>query len=78
MGQCTSPVLNAWTEVTKQYQKNGVYLAEAAQQLIRFVNYEIAALKKSMEKNQKMAKECERKEAEYDQQVQQIADTYKK
>jgi len=77
LGQCTSPVLNAWTEVTKQYQKNGVYLAEAAQQLIRFVNYEIAALKKSMEKNQKMAKECERKEAEYDQQVQQIADTYK-
>lgn len=77
LGQCTSPVLNAWTEVTKQYQKNGVYLAEAAQQLIRFVNYEIAALKKSMEKNQKMVKECERKEAEYDQQVQQIADTYK-
>jgi len=77
LGQCTSPVLNAWTEVTSRYQKNGVYLAEAAQQLIRFVNYEIAALKKSVEKNQKMAKECERKEAEYDQQVQQIADTFR-
>jgi len=76
LGQCTSPVMNAWTEVTKLYQKNGVYLAEAAQQLIRFVNYEIAALKKALEKNQKMVKECERKEAEYDQQVHQIADAY--
>ena len=70
--------MNAWTEVTKLYQKNGVYLAEAAQQLIRFVNYEIAALKKALEKNQKMVKECERKEAEYDQQVHQIADAYQK
>lgn len=77
LGQCTSPVLNAWTEVMKLYQKNGLFLAEAAQQLIRFVNYEIAALRKSVDKNQKMAKECQRKEAEYDQQVQQIADTYK-
>lgn len=77
LGQCTSPVLNAWTEVTKLYQKNGVFLAEAAQQLIRFVNYEIAALKKSVDKNQKMVKECQRKESEYDQQVQQIAETFK-
>jgi len=76
LGQCTSPLLNAWNEVTKLYQKNGVFLAEAAQQLIRFVNYEIAALKKSVDKNQKMVKECQRKEAEYDQQVLQIADTY--
>ena len=70
--------MNAWTEVMKLYQKNGLFLAEAAQQLIRFVNYEIAALRKSVDKNQKMAKECQRKEAEYDQQVQQIADTYKR
>jgi len=77
LGQCTSAVLNAWTEVMKLYGKNGVFLAEAAQQLIRFVNYEIAALKKSVEKNQKMAKECQRKETEYEQQVQQIAETYK-
>jgi len=77
LGQCTSPVLNAWTEVAHKYRQNGVFLAEAAQQLIRFVNYEITALKKAVDKNGKMVKECERKEAEYDQQVNQIADAYK-
>jgi len=77
LGQCTSPILNAWTEISNLYHKNGVFLAEAAQQLIRFVNYEIAALKKSFEKNKKAIQDFERKEVEYDQQIAQIDDAFK-
>jgi predicted ribosome quality control (RQC) complex YloA/Tae2 family protein len=78
IGQCTSSILNAWSDILRTYQKNGCYLAESAQQLIRYVNYEITALKKAIDKNKKMVKECERKEAEYASQVSQTMEVYKR
>ncbi|KAK3578328.1 hypothetical protein CHS0354_039035 [Potamilus streckersoni] len=64
-GQYTSQRMKDWSDIIKLYERDGVYLADTAQMLMRNVNYEIPALKKQMAKCQQVQKECDRKEAEY-------------
>ncbi|XP_041371768.1 CDK5 regulatory subunit-associated protein 3-like [Gigantopelta aegis] len=64
-GQYASQRLKDWSEIIKLYEKDGVYLAEMAQMVIRNVNYEVPALKKQIARCQQTQKDCTRKESDY-------------
>ncbi|KAJ9598386.1 hypothetical protein L9F63_010908, partial [Diploptera punctata] len=64
-GSYGSQRMKDWQEVVKLYEKDSVYLAEAAQMLIRNVNYEVPSLKKQIAKYQQIQNECDKKEGEY-------------
>ncbi|KAI8767290.1 CDK5 regulatory subunit-associated protein 3 [Biomphalaria glabrata] len=65
LGQYTSPAMKMWAEILKLYEKDGTYLVEIAQLIVRNVNYEVPAIKKQINKCQQTQKECMRKEKEY-------------
>ncbi|XP_064650428.1 CDK5 regulatory subunit-associated protein 3-like isoform X1 [Lineus longissimus] len=46
-----------WCEILKLHEKDGVYLAEVAQILMRNVNYEVTALKKQIVKCKQIQKD---------------------
>ncbi|XP_013413714.1 CDK5 regulatory subunit-associated protein 3 [Lingula anatina] len=64
-GRYSSQRMKDWQEIVSMYESNGVNLAEAAQMLMRNVNYEIPSLKRQIEKCQKAQQECTRKESDY-------------
>ncbi|PSN58422.1 hypothetical protein C0J52_02807 [Blattella germanica] len=64
-GSYGSQRMKDWQEVVRLYEKDNVYLAEAAQMLIRNVNYEVPSLKKQIAKFEQIQMECDKKEAEY-------------
>uniref|UniRef100_A0A646QCP7 CDK5 regulatory subunit-associated protein 3 n=1 Tax=Hemiscolopendra marginata TaxID=943146 RepID=A0A646QCP7_9MYRI len=64
-GRYSSQRMKDWQEILKLYEKDNAYLAEAAQMLIRNVNYEVPSIKKQIAKCQQVQEECERKEADY-------------
>lgn len=64
-GQYSSQKMKDWNDIVKIYEKDGMFLAETAQMLIRNVTYEIPALKKQIAKCQQVQKECDKKEADY-------------
>ena len=43
-----------WQEIVKLYEKDNLYLAEAAQMLIRNINYEVPGFKKQIQKLEQM------------------------
>nr|CAG4640940.1 EOG090X07S9 [Eulimnadia texana] len=63
-GRYGSQRMKDWQDVLKSYEKDNIYLAEAAQMLTRNVNFEIPALKKQITKCEQVQHECEKKEAE--------------
>lgn len=64
-GQYSSQKMKDWQEIIKLYEKDSIFLAEAAQMLIRNVNYEVPSMKKQIAKCQQLQEECERKQADY-------------
>jgi len=64
-GSYRSQRMKDWQEIVHLYEKDNVYLAEAAQMLIRNVNYEVPSLKKQIAKCEQIQVECDKKEAEY-------------
>ncbi|CAG5131829.1 unnamed protein product [Candidula unifasciata] len=77
IGQYTSATMKNWAEIVKLYEKEGTYLWEAAQLIIRNVNYEIPAIKKQISKCQQTQKECQRKENEYASSATDLRRQYK-
>lgn len=64
-GSYGSQRMKDWQEIIKLYEKDNVYLAEAAQMLIRNVSYEVPSLKKQIAKYQQIQMECDKKESDY-------------
>jgi len=64
-GSYSSQRMKDWLEITKLYEQDGVYLAEAAQLLSRNVNYEIPTLQRQKSKFQQALSDSIRKENEY-------------
>lgn len=75
-GQYSSQKMKDWNQIIKIYEKDGMFLAETAQMLMRNVNYEIPALKKQISKCQQVQKECDKKEADYASKVAELKKKY--
>ncbi|CAG9857714.1 unnamed protein product [Phyllotreta striolata] len=64
-GRYGSQRMKDWQDIVACYQKDNVYLAEAAQMLIRNVSYEIPGLRKQVQKLQQSQLECEKNIKDY-------------
>lgn len=64
-GRYGSQRMKDWQEIVSSYQKDNLYLAEAAQMLVRNVTYEIPSLKKQISKLEQNQAECEKKIKDY-------------
>lgn len=61
-GRYGSQRMKDWQEVVRLYEKDNIYLAEAAQILMRNVAYEIPGLKKGLARCEQIQNDCEKKE----------------
>lgn len=75
-GQYSSQKMKLWADVIKRYEKEGIYLAETSQMLMRNVSYEIPALKKQIAKCVQIQKECDKKENDYANKVVELRKKY--
>lgn len=60
-GRYSSERFTNWQEIIKEYEKNSVYIAEAAQIFSRNVQYEIPGTKKQIAKLEQSQEECTKK-----------------
>ncbi|XP_011298825.1 CDK5 regulatory subunit-associated protein 3 [Fopius arisanus] len=60
-GSYGSQRMKDWQEIVRLYEKDNLYLAEAAQMLIRNINYEVPNFKKQIQKCEQTANELEKK-----------------
>ncbi|KAK7603870.1 hypothetical protein V9T40_003869 [Parthenolecanium corni] len=54
-----------WQDITRLYEKDNVYLAEAANILLRNVKYEVPSIRKQLAKYKQMQADCDKKIADY-------------
>ncbi|EFA00941.1 CDK5 regulatory subunit-associated protein 3 [Tribolium castaneum] len=64
-GRYGSQRMKDWQQIVSMYQKDNIYLAEAAQILIRNVSYEIPSLKKQVAKLEQSQTDAEKKIKDY-------------
>lgn len=68
----SSQRMKDWNSIATQYQKENVYLGEAASILQRNVAYEIPALKKQINKCQQQQKECDDKFSSLEKSINEV------
>lgn len=64
-GRYGSQRMKDWQEIVRLYEKDNIYLAEAAQMLVRNVNFEVPSFRKQIQKLEQIQTDLEKKEAEY-------------
>nr|CAI5827122.1 unnamed protein product [Callosobruchus analis] len=64
-GRYGSQRMKDWQDILSLYQRDNLYLAEAAQMVIRNINYEIPGLRKQIAKLNQSQGECEKKIKDY-------------
>lgn len=64
-GQYSSKRMKDWLEIIKSYEKDNIYLAEAAQLLVRNIVYELPSLKRQIVKCKNIQEESIKKEEDY-------------
>lgn len=57
-GSYGSQRMKDWQEIVRMYEKDNVYLSEAAQMLLRNVQYEVPGVKKQILKCEQMQSVC--------------------
>ncbi|GAB6019163.1 CDK5 regulatory subunit associated protein 3 [Chamberlinius hualienensis] len=75
-GRYSSQRMKDWLEVVSLYEKENVYLAEAANMLMRNVNYEIPALHRQKTKFQLAQQDSEKKSVDLGKQAKELKDKY--
>ncbi|KFB49189.1 AGAP009811-PA-like protein [Anopheles sinensis] len=60
-GRYGSQRMKDWQEIIKMYEKDSIYLAEAAQILVRNINYEIPGIRKQIKHLEQLSEEAEKK-----------------
>ncbi|XP_064472061.1 CDK5 regulatory subunit-associated protein 3-like isoform X2 [Ornithodoros turicata] len=76
-GRYSSQRMKDWQEIVRLYEKDNMYLAEAAQMLIRTVNYEVPALKRQIAKCQQVQQESIKKESDYTKHAEELKARYR-
>lgn len=71
-GMYSSQRMKDWNNIVSLYQKNNIYLAEAASILQRNVAYEIPALKKQIQKCQQQHTECDEKHSSLTKSINEV------
>ncbi|XP_039750641.1 CDK5 regulatory subunit-associated protein 3 isoform X3 [Pararge aegeria] len=64
-GRYGSQRMKDWQDLVRSYEKDNLYLAEAAQIFVRNINYEIPGFKKQIAKEEQMQTDCEKKHSDY-------------
>lgn len=64
-GRYGSQRMKDWQDIISSYEKDNIYLAEAAQILIRNVNFEVPSLRKQITRLEQAQVDCEKKIKEY-------------
>ncbi|CAH1635547.1 unnamed protein product [Spodoptera littoralis] len=64
-GRYGSQRMKDWQDIARNYERDNLYLAEAAQILVRNINYEIPGLKKQITKEEQLQVECEKKHSDF-------------
>lgn len=60
-GRYSSQRMKDWLEITRLYEKDSVFIAEAAQTLVRNIQYELPSVKKQTAKFEQLIEEAEKK-----------------
>lgn len=64
-GRYGSQRMKDWQDIVQSYKQDGLYLAEAAQMLIRSVNFEVPSLRKQITKFEQVEADSEKKIKDY-------------
>lgn len=65
-----------WQEIVQLYENDNVYLAEAAQILMRNVAYEVPGLKKGLARCEQIQNDCEKKEEDFAKNARDFREKY--
>lgn len=76
LGQYGSRRMKEWQDIVKLYERDNLYLAEAASRLARNVNYEVPFLKKQAAKCLQLQEEADKKEADSHKSAASIRNEY--
>ena len=77
-GSYGSQRMKDWQEVVSMYQRDNIYLAEAAQLLSQAVTYEIPGLKKQLAKTIQIQGDCDKREKENAKKARDFRADYEK